>query len=251
MTDPAGFAAAGIDLPQLVLATGALGTAAMAIVEMLKWTRLGTAGYGRIAKMLGQPYVRALEVAYGPDCSSFLQEIYRMGRGSGEFRRTLRQGLRIGFTPDTAAAMAETVGVVASADLQGVARALAAGQASGDDMQEVGADAAYASEASDDTAGELTDRQRGILGRFELAVDARIDAALALAEADYVAAAQATAAAVSIVLAVATSMNMDVAWWRGLLVGVAAVPLAPIAKDVTKGLRAASQALGGGSRKAA
>lgn len=52
------------EIGKIILATGALGTAAFGIVEALKWTRIGEAGYGSINKVLG-PIMDTLNVAYG------------------------------------------------------------------------------------------------------------------------------------------------------------------------------------------
>ena len=103
----------------------------------------------------------ALKVAYGPDYLDLLKGQYRKGRPKGGLGKTIRQGVRIGLTQENAAAMAKHVGVVAEADLEAAAKQL----------QE---------------QGKLEENLRNILGRFELAVDARIDAALALAESQYV-----------------------------------------------------------------
>ena len=48
------------NLGALILAVGALGTASFGIVEGLKWTRMGTAGFNQLWKILDGPIMEAL-----------------------------------------------------------------------------------------------------------------------------------------------------------------------------------------------
>ncbi len=84
-------------------------------------------------------------------------------------------------------------------------------------------------------------------------MDARIDAALGLAETYYKGAVRLHASFVAIALALIAAILLtdaetgkEVAWVRALIVGIAAVPMAPIAKDVGKALRQAGTALRAG-----
>lgn len=204
--------------PDTILATGALGTAAFGIVQAMKWTRLGTAGFGKIRTALA-PLLPALERAYGADYDGLLVGQYRSERSEGELPRTLRQGIRIGLTEDNAPEMAQFVGTVDGEILQKTAAKIEKGQ-------------------------ELSEEERGVLGRFELAVDARIDSALAQAESVYIGAVRSAASLVALAIAIATAgvykthdMTMAV------LIGIAAVPLAPIAKDLSSAIQAAANAI--------
>ena len=117
--------------------------------------------------------------------------------------------------------MAKHVGVVAEADLEAAAKQL----------QE---------------QGKLEENLRNILGRFELAVDARIDAALALAKSQYVGYVRMLASAVAVGLALIAALFLQpdkAGFITAIIVGIAAIPLAPIAKDVAKGLRVAGEAI--------
>ncbi len=163
----------------------------------------------------------ALKVAYGPDYLDLLKGQYRKGRPKGGLGKTIRQGVRIGLTQENAAAMAKHVGVVAEADLEAAAKQL----------QE---------------QGKLEENLRNILGRFELAVDARIDAALALAKSQYVGYVRMLASAVAVGLALIAALFLQpdkAGFITAIIVGIAAIPLAPIAKDVAKGLRVAGEAI--------
>jgi hypothetical protein len=88
---------------------------------------------------------------------------------------------------------------------------------------------------------DLSSEARDALAQFELAVDARIDAALTLSLDHYQRAARIWASAVAILIALAagTTVGIEVA----LLIGVLAVPLAPVAKDVASAIKAAADVL--------
>lgn len=98
-----------------------------------------------------------------------------------------------------------------------------------------------------------TDERRQALARFELAVDARIDAALALAEDKYVGVARGAASIFSVVFALIVGFILGLSGrdigslWQtvglSVLIGIAAVPVAPVAKDVVTALSSAEQAL--------
>lgn len=208
---------AGMDLAvtNLVLATGALGTAAFGIVEALKWTALGTMGFKGIRDVLG-PVMNLLRVAYGDGYLELLKALFR--GDTGELARVLRQGVRIGLTPENAAAAASFLGVVKGDELAAVARQVLQGE-------------------------ELTSAQRNVLGRFELAVDTRIEAALTRSHDLYVGAMRMAASILAVGIALAVAFYLAKPVWLGLLIGIAAVPLAPIANDVVTALQSAAKAL--------
>jgi hypothetical protein len=202
-----------VDLVQMVLAAGALGTAAFGIVDGLKGTVIGEAGFSTLSVMLG-PLKTALAKAYGNEFMELLKAQYRDGRGTGPLPRILRQGARIGLTKDNAAEIAKFVGegIINTSELANIAEKIADGR-------------------------KLEDSERGLLARFELAVDTRIDAAVALAEQRYILVTRWWASG----FAVALALNADLL--KGLIVGLVAVPLAPIAKDVASALQSATKAL--------
>lgn len=211
------------DLTTIVLATGALGTAAFGVVEGLKvFAFIGEAGFKSIPRILG-PLQRTLVVAYGEDQEKLLRAQFRGNQS--ELARILRQGVRAGLTEQNAPELAKTLGSVHG-------------------------DALVAAITRINGGGEPTAEDRNVIGRFELAADARIDAALALAQSRYAGSARFAAGVISVLLAIAAGLVLsathEVESWsllRSVLVGIAAVPLAPIAKDVASGLQAASQAL--------
>lgn len=224
--------ASELPLTEMVLAAGSLGTAAYGIVDGFKFNaKFAAAGFNQIKVALGTPIFEALRFAYGTDFSEFLQAQYINRRSKGELPRTLRQGVRLALNSDNAEQLAAAVGHLDGKTLKEAAHAV-------------------------ETGADLTDPQRSLIARFEVAVDTRIEAALALAETKYKGIMQMRASLVSIVLALAGSMAINVEQGESglvhtfdfedlviaLIVGIAAVPLAPIAKDVSSALQAATKA---------
>ncbi len=207
------------DLPTLTLATGALGTAAFGLVEALKWTRpVGLAGFPTFWARLGA-LTLTLETAHGPTTRETIEDRYR--GDTAELTRMLRQGVRVGLTPDNAERVAAFLGTINGPALRAV-------------LEKRGA------------AQPVTDAERAILARYELAADARIDAALTVAQVRYTGTARVIAMFASLAMALIAFLAMDEPkphWSWALIIGVAAVPIAPIAKDLASGLNSAARAL--------
>lgn len=198
----------------IVLATGALGTAAFGIVEAFKWTRLGYAGFSQIKKNLG-PIWDTLRDAYGQDFEQVLRGQYRGNQQ--ELVRTIRQGVRIGLTPSHAEIIGSYLELKAVDKLKEAAVLIQQGEV-------------------------LPDELRNVLGRFELMVDARIDAAMALSQNHYAGKLRVAALFASLIIALGVGVYLNTIF-LSVVVGIAAVPLAPIAKDLSSALQAATQAL--------
>jgi hypothetical protein len=252
------------DIPGLILAAAALGTAAFGIVEGLKWLRfVGQFGFAVMIFRLGT-LTEALEYAYGrpqevgsvppppengnvPQPQEFKrglfykwsdsdkqvsQELYNLLRAQyrgdqAELARILRQGVRLGLTEDTADKMAADLRMVDAATLRAVAKKVRVGTA-------------------------LADEERNVLGRFELAADTRIEAALTLAQSHFKGKLQLTAACaallISLVVGLSQFLSAEGGEWsvlgRALLIGILAVPIAPIAHDIVDVLKAVTGAIG-------
>jgi hypothetical protein len=205
------------NLGAAVLAAGALGTAAFGIVEGLKrWRLVGEAGFEAIVRILG-PLMDTLRSAYGPDAVGLLRAQYR--GDSQELARIMRQGTRLGLSARNAEKLAAALGVVGATELAEAAAAVESGH-------------------------ELTAEQRNVIGRFELAADARIDAAMILALDRYKGTVRITASFIAVGIALGVGEQFEnVTRLESLLIGIAAVPLAPVAKDVATAVRAAAEAL--------
>lgn len=216
-------------LSKAVGAAGVLGTASFGIVEALKWTRLGVAGFGHIRGYLGQALEDALRVAYGADYSRLLAAQYRQdSKTQAVIAKSLRQGVRIGLTPQNAEAIARFLGSVEAQSLSAAAKKV-------------------------EESAALTDADRAAIGRFELAADARIESALSRAQDVYIGTMRCAASVCAILLAEVGAMFLGSneltvpvdphMLLLGLFLGVVAVPLAPIANDIVTALQAVTQAL--------
>lgn len=250
------------NLGTAALAIGALGTASYGVVDGLfkAFTWFDSAGFERIFAVGGKeggrrfypshkatldPLLPALKIAYGSDVIELLRAQYRGGRVSGDLPRTLRQGVRIGFgmmEVSSIALVATELGVTADiANLAAEAIDGARRQRFQAEQSKSGSDSVSSLQPA------LTDEQRSAMARLETMIDARIDAALALAETQYVVQTKLLAMLVSLVISfgVGASGGMLVAgkWGWCLIVGLAAVPLAPVAKDLSTALQEAVKAL--------
>ncbi|MDP3174516.1 MAG: hypothetical protein Q8M88_08800 [Phenylobacterium sp.] len=216
-----------------IIAVGALGTAAFGVIEAfgkaLAWRGWGLpyAGYSRI-RMLAAEYAAALRLTYGEHYGDILIQQYRDGRAKGQAPDTLRQGVRLALP-----LMEQTE----AAALIGRAWGL------GDEMSTALAHALAAEQAGAITPDE-SETAAVLAGRFALAVDARIAAAFSLAEERYQAIARFAAGVAAVGLSLAFNYaakgGIDGAagypWMIALIIGLAAVPLAPIAKDLSSAL---------------
>ena len=209
----------------LITAAGALGTAAFGIVEGFKWTRLGAAGFGKINRTLG-PLLEALEVAYGGQYEVLVRGQYK--GDAQELRRTLKQGIRIGLNGENAGSLAEFVGVPEAESLPAFVEV----------VQKLG------------TGADLTDRERRLLARFEAAVDTRIEAAMTMAQSAYVGTMRIAAMIVSLSIALVTAFVLSQAEGArsdltlfAVLIGLGAVPIAPVAKDLATAVQSAATAI--------
>ena len=221
--------ATSLGIGTMITAAGALGIAASGIVDAFKFSqRFRTAGYGQLAKVLTPEVVSTIEGAYGSADLQYLRALYVEQRKTGALGKALRQGIRVALDPETAAGLARAFGFDedASARLTAIAEKLF---------------------ARGEEGSELTDAERGLLGRFELAADTRIEAALVLAELKYVGAMRWYSLVVALVIAFAAAFPVATTtadWLTAAVIGGAAVPLAPIAKDVAGGIRSARDAMG-------
>jgi hypothetical protein len=218
-----------LELGQFVLAAGAVGTAAMGIVEGCKSAHFRPIGFSRFLKSI-QWAEPALIRAYGPGQQDLVESLYRLNRSKGDLPRILRQGVRIGLNETNAAEMEGVLLGAGRDDLPAIAKKASRGE-------------------------ELDKQERNLLGRFEVAADARIDAALSLAERAYKNGVRARAFVVALALSCGASFSLGAtstafsAFDRlvlALIVGLVAVPVAPIAKDVASGFKNAAKAIGDG-----
>ena len=221
----------GLSLGEAVLAGGGLGTAAYGIIDVSKsfWGGVSRVGYGHIARTLA-PFAPALDLAAGKErWRDMLFSHWLNGRPTDEQKALAKSLVRLGLSPETAPQMAGA-GHVAADRLTDVAGKLAKG-------------------------GDLDEEDMNILGRFDASLDFELDSAFERADQQYRATAKGLAALVAVVLAVAVTFFLpDVprdayGFATGdtiplaFLIGILAVPLAPVAKDLASGLSAAVKAV--------
>lgn len=215
----------------MIAATGGLGLAAMSLVDALK--ALPGGGVSRIGfhhiRSAAVLFDQALERAVGPRWETVIRAHWINGRPRGEQIGVLRSLLRLGLNRDTAAQLA-VIGNVDAEALGAAADKLVSGES-------------------------MTEAEVNLIGRVEAAVEARLDAAFDLAEQAYRNQARIWAGAIAVVLALLASLMITPppailglnlkgqSWMIGVLVGLLAVPIAPIAKDLVSALTAASKAL--------
>jgi hypothetical protein len=223
-----------------LLAVGALGTAAFGVVEAFgKALVFGDRGLPyvgfRYVKRLMADFEPALRFVYGDDFRRILTQQYRNGRGAGSAPETIRQGVRLALPlMDATEAMrvvSRTWGMAEKTETL-----VAALQA-----EKTGALGAAEAEAAATLAG-----------RFAMALDSRVSAAFALAEERYQAIARLAAGFAAVALALVFNLGArgsvtgpvegGYPWLIALIIGAAAVPLAPIAKDLTGALTEALRA---------
>jgi len=213
------------ELTTWITATGAVGTAAFGILESLKSTWIGTSGSDRIKAVLGPEYWEALKGVYGEGLDDLVRETFR--RGTEPLSEMLKTGLRLSLVKaDTAKKLGAGVprengepelGLAVAHLRDGARKALAAD--------------ATASQTPTEAENRLESESRAVLGRFEALMGARVDAAVCAAQRSFSAAMQRYAIVIAVGGSLAATAVLDVDWWQGLLVGVEAVPVAPVAKD--------------------
>tara|TARA_R110002072_G_scaffold98425_3_gene216496 strand:+ start:1077 stop:1820 length:744 start_codon:yes stop_codon:yes gene_type:complete len=223
-----------------IAAIGAFGTAAFGIAESLgkaicyRGYGLPYRGFGAVKELLRR-VAPALRAAYGDSYELIVRQEYRNGRAGGRAPEIVRQGVRLGIpflNEAEAKKVMQNVWGLSDADATSLAVALSS------------------DEAADYSAPDTSAREAALASRFALALDTRIDAAFSMAEQSYRIGMKTAAAFVALGLAlgfkcalgggVATQdLDREVGWALAWFIGIAAVPLAPVAKDLTTGLNEA------------
>ena len=205
------------NIPQIVGAIGALGTAAFGLVDATKAFGGGVSKFG-----LG-----FIDDAIKPFLGNGIE--------AGSVRRTLRGHWINGTALGDQKAIAKSL----------IKVNLSAGTAH-DFAKATGVDPGilHAVASKIESHKELTQKESDTFGRFDLALTARVDDAYSHADQRYRNAAKVVAACLAVILAVVGLFiinphgidGRDVA--LAILCGVIATPLAPIAKDVASALQA-------------
>ncbi|WP_243286621.1 hypothetical protein [Geothrix terrae] len=220
-------------LTHFITAAGALGTAAFGLVEAAKGTTpLGVAGLRRLERALGRANLRALHRTYGKEgWDHILRGAYR--KGDAALMQVLRDGLKVALDGPEDKEFAKALNLD-SGKLEAALKTFRDSQVKGGP----GVDEAQLQEG------------RKVLGTAELTLNAWVEGAVATAMNARVGWTQCWAGIVAILgaLSVAAMVPPDGSLaghlGKALLLGVVAVPIAPISKDLVSLLKAAKEAVG-------
>jgi hypothetical protein len=212
----------------IILAVGGLGAAASSLVDASKafWGGVSLVGLRHLWTALA-PFAPTLKVAIG-DWESVIRANWINGKPSADQKAIVRALIRLGLTRDNA----------------------------GDLAKKLGLDPMLLAAAADKMANgaALSQKEQDVLGRLDAMADTKIGAAYERADQAYRNVAKLCASTVAIILAVlagyilqdsasVTGYLWSSAFMKALLIGLAAVPLTPIAKDLTSTLQAAAAAV--------
>ncbi len=215
-----------IDLGSIALAVGALGTASFALVDATKIGRKGgisNSGFGFIKEAVHEFLPPSNTGSDGPDrLLSSLHGHWINGSALADQKAIAKSLVKLQLTPDTAATYARATRVDPEVLTQ-VARSMVTGE-------------------------PLSAQQANALGRFDLALTARLDEAYQRADQKYRNSAKLLASVAAVVLALIGGWTVASAAGReflgtaemaiALLCGVLAIPLAPVSKDLASALQA-------------
>jgi hypothetical protein len=227
---------ASLDLPDYILATGALGTAAFAIVDASKslWGGVSNAGFGHIKRVVKRLFPSG---ASAKDISNPL--------ALGQVLATLRANWLNGT------ALADQKSIAKTLIRLRLDKANAGGLATA-----TGVDATLLNSVAEKivTGTSLTQPETDVLGRFDMIVTTLLDEGYQRADQQYRDGARALSVFVALVLAffggwqIGGGSLADYLTSRfigaAMLTGLIATPLAPVAKDLADGLTTAMKALG-------
>jgi hypothetical protein len=206
-------------------ALSALSTAAFGLLDSSKalWGGVSNIGLKHLQDAL-RPFDSALEAAVGDGWKDIVRANWINGLPKADQKAVVGSLLKLGLTETTAEAIAKG-GHVEPEALKAAAAKMAAGK-------------------------PLTDRDLNVVGRMVASVEAQLDAAFERAEQQYRNVSRVLAGLVAVGLAIAAQQiwvashapnppSLALAIGIGLL----AVPVAPVAKDLTSALSSAMRAL--------
>jgi len=203
-------------------ALSALATAAFGLLDASKafWGGPSNIGQTHIKRALA-PFAPAMAAAVGEDrWWPMVRANWLNGMAKADQKAAAANLVKLGLSPGTAEALA-LAGHVDPEALRGVARALVDGE-------------------------PLTDQQLNVIGRLDAVLGLTLDAAYERAEQQYRNWARLLAGLVAMGLSLVAAWALDPAkpsWMFAAVVGLLAVPMAPLAKDLTSALSTAARAL--------
>jgi hypothetical protein len=211
------------DIGEILAALSALAFAAFGLLDATKVFRGGIArvGLGVLRSAL-TPFAPVLDAAVGKDkwwhivSANWINGVAKVTQKAATVAL-----VKLGLHPGTAASLAAATHVDAKV-LQSAAESLAQGV-------------------------ELSEQQMNVLGRMNAVLETLLDAAYEEAEQRFRSWSRVAAGVIAIGVSALINALMNIAPWPiALLVGVLAVPVAPLAKDLTSALSAAMRAVKAG-----
>jgi hypothetical protein len=221
----------------VIAAIAALGTAASGLVDATKaipvqWLNVSYRGRDTLMAALN-PFGTALTAVLGPDWQIAILGQWVNGAPMDNQKATAKSVIRLGISQKNV----DEIAVAAHVEPQALAAAI----------------------TNLETGAALSTADFNVLGRLDATVDANLNAAYERADQEY----RNTAKVLAGVFAVLLAMTGDYilaggAWTKfwpnfpsAIIVGLIAVPLAPMAKDLTSALQTAVKTIGSVSLKKA
>ena len=215
-----------LNLPQIVLAIGALGTAAYGVVDVSKGFGGGISnrGFGDIKKVVSQFIPASLGGGSALSLTSVLATLranWLNGMALADQKAVAKALIKLNLNEDSAEEMAAATGVNPNV-LKGIARKLPIGTA-------------------------LEANETDAYGRFDLLLTAVLDQGYQRGDQRYRNSAKLLAVPVAVALALLgawaiskdTLSSLDA--WRAVAGGLLATPLAPVAKDLASAIQAGTK----------
>jgi hypothetical protein len=219
-------AISSLDLAQVVLAVGGLGTAAYGLVDASKGLGGGISnrGFGDIKEVISKliparPADKSEASAVTlPSALTTLRANWLNGMAFADQKSVAKALIKLNLTEASANGMAAATGVDAKI-LTSVATKLVTG----------------------DT---LTPQETDVYGRFDLLLSALLDQGYQRADQRYRNSAKIAAVPIAVILALVGAhavYGSNANLWLAFLAGLAATPLAPVAKDVASAIQAGTK----------
>jgi len=220
----AATAVGSLDLPQIVLAIGGLGTAAYGFVDVSKsfWGGVSNRGFGDIKKVVSKFISSDSRSALGlSSVLATLRANWLNGMVLADQKAIAKALIKLNLTDASSETMANATGVNVGV-LKSVADKLASGEG-------------------------LNQAETDVYGRFDLLLSEMLDQGYQRADQRYRNSAKLLAVPVAVVLAllgawaIAGENLTSADAWRACIAGLLATPLAPIAKDLSSAIQAGAK----------
>lgn len=211
-----------LDLPKIVLAIGALGTAAYGVVDVSKgfWGGVSNRGFGDIKRVVSQFILASSKDESALSLTSVLATLkanWLNGMALGDQKSVAKALIKLNLNAASAPGMAAATGVDAAV-LKSIAEKLP-------------------------TGGDLSKEETDAFGRFDLLLTAVLDQGYQRGDQRYRNSAKLLAVPVAVGLALLGAWaisphalsSLDA--WRAVVGGLLATPLAPMAKDLASAIQ--------------